>query len=396
MKTQILLVAFLFGTHAQAQSNAHSNAIVVESADDTQASVASAMPKKRRLVQFDEATNSVVEVEAAPVVEQRQPIYILNNQRQAVQEQPTTLVEAAPLAESRAEAMRKKRQGLEVNTEQKIVEKLEEARMEDEKARAERLFGNGFGSGRAEPAAPAYVQPVPEPIPVVVAPPAPVQAVAPVVVEKEEEKIDVRSEIKAAMAELNESVDKKDKQTYFIGGVVGLAEYPDAVNVKGNVATGITVGMTTVERIVVEGSFLYSDYAVDDYSSYYPWKDLTQYNFAAAVKYQLLPGKFRPFAGGVVGCTYRKATERIANYAGYGTQTNNEGTSNAFDLGVAAGLDLQLTDSFAIGGEFRYLTNVSYRRDESIATPYSAAFSGHTPIEELDYYTVTFGGKFTF
>lgn len=387
MKTQILLLAILLGPQAQAQ-----NGYIVQNNDV----VPQTMPTKKRVVQFDEATNTVVEVEQTPVVEQRQPIYILNNQRQAVQEQPTTIVEAAPLSESRAEALRKRRQGLEVNTEQKIVEKLEEARMEDEKARAERLFGNGFGAGRPEQTAPAVIQPQPEPVPVVIAPQAPVQAVAPVVAETAEDRVDVRSEIKAAMEELSAKDEKTDKQSYFIGGVVGLSEYPDAVNVKGNVATGVTIGLVTEDRIVVEGSFLYSDYEVQDYMSYYPWKDLTQYNFSAAVKYQLLPGKLRPFAGGVVGYTYRKASDRYNSYAGYGASgSNGEGTSNAFDLGAAAGLDLQLTDSFSIGGEFRYMTNVSYRRDEKYPQYYGAA-TGQSPIEEMDYYTVTLGGKFTF
>ncbi len=385
MKVQLLVLALLMGAQAQAQNAYIGNEATVSP---------QALPKKKRVVQFDEATNTVVEVEAAPVVESRQPIYILNNQRAAVQEQPTTIVEAAPLAESRAEALRKRRQGLEVNTEQKIVEKLEEARMEDEKARAERLFGNGFSSGATQSA--PGVQPVAEPVPVVIAPPAPVQAVAPAPsIEKEEDKVDVRSEIKAAMDELNAKDETKDKQNYFIGGVVGLSEYPDATNVKGNVATGVTLGLVTDDRVVVEGSFLYSDYEVEDYSSYYPWKDLTQYNFSAAVKYQLLPGKLRPFAGGVVGYTYRKATDRYANYGYSAAGNNNEGTSNAFDLGVAAGLDLQLTESFAIGGEFRYMTNVSYRRDESYPG-YNQASLGQAPIEELDYYTITLGGKFTF
>ncbi len=382
---QVLIAALLAGAHAHAQ-----NAYVVEG-NDTIVAPPSAMPKKKRVVQFDEATNTVVEVEApSPVVENRQPIYILNNQRAAVQEQPTTLVEASPLSESRAEALRKRRQSLEVNTEQKIVEKLEEARMEDEKARTERLFGNGFSSGATQ--APA-VQPVAEPVPVVVASPAPVQAVAPSV--ESEEKVDVRSEIKAAMAELNAKDEEKGRQSYFIGGVVGLSEYPDANNVKGNVATGVTLGLVTEDRVVVEGSFLYSDYQVEDYISYYPWKDLTQYNLSAAVKYQLLPGKLRPFAGGVVGYTYRKASDRYGSYGGYGAGRNREGTSNAFDLGAAAGLDLQLTDRFAIGGEFRYMTNVSYRRDDLPSGMQHAAL-GQSPIEELDYYTITLGGKFTF
>ena len=56
-------------------------------------------------------------------------------------QQPTTIVEAQPVQESRAELMRKARQNAEVSTEQKIVEKLEESRLREEQQprRAERL-----------------------------------------------------------------------------------------------------------------------------------------------------------------------------------------------------------------------------------------------------------------
>ncbi len=392
MKVQMILLAVLMGTQAEAQYPADSQgAVVVQST-----------PRPSRTVRYDEEANAVVE--DSP--NSRNPIVILNKNsgyqdtRQAVvQEQPVTIVEANPLSDSRAEAMRKRRQGLEVNTEQKIVEKLEEARMEDEKERAERLFGNGFESGRTEPAAPVYAPPAP---PVVVAAPAPVQGIS------EEDKAALRSEIREAITDSKKTSEPQD--TYFIGALVGMSEYPDAVNVKGNVATGLSVGMTTSDRIVVEGTFLYSDYEVDDYTSPFPYKDMSQYNFTTALKYQFLPGKLRPFAGGVVGYTYRKATNRYnpgtggyygggygGGYgSGYGTNPSNlEGTSNAFDMGVTAGLDLQITDSFVIGGDVRYMTNVSYRRESSVPNFWGQS-AGHSPVEELDYYTVMLGGKFTF
>ena len=70
--------------------------------------------------------------------------------RSVLKNQPTTYVEASPLVESRAEQMRKQRQQAELNTEQRIVEKLEQSRLEDEKDRAARLFGGKFTKGQSD------------------------------------------------------------------------------------------------------------------------------------------------------------------------------------------------------------------------------------------------------
>ena len=76
--------------------------------------------------------------------------------------QPTTVVEAAPVTESKAELMRKARQGEEVKTEQKIVEKLEESRLREEQQRAERLFGNKLDAPPAAAAATATAVATPD------------------------------------------------------------------------------------------------------------------------------------------------------------------------------------------------------------------------------------------
>ncbi len=382
MKTQIFAVALLMSGSVYAQ-----NQVTISGAQTA--------PQAQR---YDEATNTVVDVQPATVVETRSnPIVILNNHR--LQEQPPTVVEASPLTESQADRMRKQRQGLEVNTEQRIVEKLEEARMEDERARADRLFGNGF----TKPApAPAPVM-VAEPVPVVVAPQAPVQYIAPapqVVEVAKEDKVDVRSEIRLAMEEMNQKPAKK--QSYYIGALIGLSEYDAAENVNGNLATGVSVGTVTEDNIVLEGSFLFSEYQVDDYSQVaYPWKELSQYGLQAAVKYQLLSGKLRPFAGAVLGYTHRTATNRQL-YAsnGWGGAVSNEpppgeGSSMAIDAGLTAGLDLAVSSGFSLGGEARYMTNVASKREFGNWNDWEAN-NGLTPIEEMDYYTISVNGKFTF
>jgi len=400
MKTQVMFaaLAILVGGSVYAQQATVSGNQVAQPAQSGQ-------------LKYDEASNAVVEVQPATVVETRpNPIVILNN-NQRLQEQPPTNVEASPLVESNADRMRKQRQSLEVNTEQKLVEKLEDSRMSDERDRADRIFGNSFVKPTPAPApvappapAPVVVAPVAEPVPVVVAPqPAAVQAVAPapqVVEAPKEDKVDVRSEIRLAMEELNKQ--EKPKQTYYIGGMVGMSEYDHADNVRGTIATGLTVGTVTEDRIVIEGSLLYSEYAVDDYTqSSYPWKDLEQYGIQAAVKYQLLPGKLRPFAGAVLGYTHRTASNRdLYGQDAFGNAVttpapSGESTSQAFDVGVTAGVDLALSNSFSIGGEARYMTNVASKRDNGDWNNWYST-NGVTPIEELDYYNITVNGKFTF
>ncbi|MBV2168346.1 MAG: hypothetical protein KUL82_06530, partial [Bdellovibrio sp.] len=128
-----------------------------------------------------------------------QPIYILNQatptstaqlQQSQIQKQPTTVIEASPLSESRAEQIRRARQDAELQTEQRIVEKLEQSRMEDEKKRAGVLFGDKFNqldNGQQQQQAvqqPVYAQPV---------------QVQQVVEPKENTRDIVREEIAAAM-----------------------------------------------------------------------------------------------------------------------------------------------------------------------------------------------------
>jgi hypothetical protein len=91
----------------------------------------------RRVAQNDEATKEV----NININTNANTNSAAQAQQQAVQ-QPTTVVEASPVVESKAEVLRKQRQNAELATEQKIVEKLEDSRLQEEKARADRLFGD--------------------------------------------------------------------------------------------------------------------------------------------------------------------------------------------------------------------------------------------------------------
>lgn len=422
MKVIIAILAFVMLSQAQAQVDPSAD----QSATLQPAQTLPAAPKKRAVL-YDERTNELVEVQPQVPAETQQaatvasPIYILNNQKyqgyqgtqqssgQAqIQEQPTTIVSDTPLTSSPADHMRKKRQDAESTTEDGIVQALEKARMDDEIRRRDR-FNSAIGSGVSESgaqAAPQQVPVAPPPQPIVVQPV--IQKVVPVPVtldeeegdeeevvstkskKQEEPNVDIRSEIRAAVKEA--TAKPEEKSQFFISGLVGLGKYPDVVNVRGNVASGFVLGLVTADRVIAEGSFIYADYELEDM-----WRtnsvnpafprivDMRQYNFGMAIKYQLLPGRLRPNVGVMANYVRRSFEEHSYEFR----------TSDAFDVGLVTGLDLYLTEVFAIGVDFRYATNVSYRDNTSYRTSFVYPQS-RNEIERLDYYTGTLSGKFSF
>ena len=377
---------------------------------------AEAQSPQKRVVKIDETTGELVDVTeaqeaTAPVA--TPGIVILNNQKSnqlsnqqtsqsAIQDQPTNVIEDSPLNMSAAERRRRERQSLEMQTEQKIVEKLEDARMEDERNRSERLFNKGFGSrDESSQVAPQQVQ--------VIQAPAAVVPVAPVVVEKEEPKVNVREEIRAALEDMKPK-EEAPATKYYMQGLAGVGSYPDASNVRGDMALGFGLGIVTPDRIVAEGTFQYSQFSVAEGQnfSYYqpgyggaasgiPFTKATQYNFQAAVKYQILGGRIRPVVGVIAGYTYRSYEQNsmYGSYYGMGYQNLNNASTNAFDVGGLVGVDIQVTDSFSIGGDFRYMKNIGYRGNNDYTTMYTLP-APYKRLEEINYFLASLVGKFTF
>ena len=407
MKSLIAILALIMVSQANAQNNygAQQGAQPLP--------VARQAPKA---VMYDERTNELVEVQpqvqpqAQPQQPQVQvqtqaeaaqsaPIYILNNQRlqgyqgaQAqIQEQPASLVQDAPLKNSAAESMRKQRHGAEDATEDGIVQALEKARLDDEVRRRER-FNSAIApvESSAPPAAPQYapVQPVQtqQVVPVVIA--APQAKIETPAVEKEEkeEKVDIKSEIRAALQE-NESAKKPAQTRNYISALAGQGAYPDVINVKGNGAVGVALGLVTPEGVVAEGSFLYGSYDLENlFTAYTRITTMKQFNFAGALKYQLLSGRIRPSLGGVAGYTRRSYSE---------DQATDFLTSDALDAGVVGGVDISLTDSLSIGLDMRYLWNISYKQNSQNTRSFVYQ-GGANPVEALQYYTAALAAKFTF
>lgn len=361
-----------------------------------------------------------------PVTVQSQQQAEQASAQQQLQKQPLTVIEAAPLTDSKAEVLRKNRQDAELATELTIVEKLEQSRLEDEKRRAEALFGDKFNSmmenNQKQNATAVIVQQqegngqqtaviaVEQAASAPAAAPAVVEVVA---VEKVEDEVSaaekaemdrdlIRGEVSAALAELKQEEPKKKSSTY-VAGIIGAGDYPDAQNVRGQYALGFEVGQKFENKVIVAGSFLYSNYQVEqrDGGCYYDQfgqyncfpriTDMNQYSTSAVLKYQLFNGSLKPEVGGLVSYTYRTFTD-----SQFGTSDQSV-SSQAFDMGLLAGAAVDLDETFSLGFDFRYMWNLSARYDNSFQQTFSQPGLRNTkPIEQINYYTLGVSARASF
>lgn len=362
-----------------------------------------------------------------------QPIYVVNPQvsqgtvqvqpQSTVQKQPTTIIEASPLTESRAESLRKSRQDAELSTEAKIVEKLEQSRLEDEKRRAQLLFGDKLNSqpdsNTTQPAAPAPVAPQQQGPQIIIIPQqvAPAPTPVPVVEKADAEAVvdeKVESEVDAAVASemslpVEPIVHVPVGKRYFTG-LIGVNEINSSA-VKSNYALGFSFGTKYDDTYSVEGTFLYSNSEVENvrnpyfYNPFGPQQqvnlfDMNQYSGSMALKYYLLSGMVKPVIGGIGQYSYREFQWSDKN----GFQRNlSSSTSHAFDIGASAGVEVEFSPKMRMGFDVRYMKNIAVNRDYSTdVLRYSngapltlqqiqdADFGYRTPIEELDAYSYTF------
>jgi hypothetical protein len=316
--------------------------------------------------------------------------------------QPTTVVEATPLEDSKAERLRKARQEREVETEQKIVEKLEESRLEDEKKRAEKLFGGKLEKeeekAEAAPVAPpVYTEHQMPQQQVVISAPEEKKVTAD---DLENTKKEILDAVKAEQSVKMEAPKvEKPSNRYYISGLIGTADYPSAANIEGKGAGGILVGAEMPNDFMVEGGLLYSNYFIDDFfwvTGDPIFKEMDQYNLGLAVKYSPLSGRFKPIVGASANYTYRKYFDRaIYTWQGVYLPNESEATTSAFDLGFLAGLEIGISDGFSIGIEYRYNTNLIYRSDSEIIDRMYRA-EGSKLVEETAYSLITVGAKVMF
>ncbi len=353
-------------------------------------------------------------------------VVVVEDDSEIVQREPVTYIEASPLRESRAEQIRKQRQEAEVETEMKIVEKLEVSRMEDEKTRAQVLFGKQFdqllnpSSQQQQQQQPTYH-----------APPV-VQSEPQVVPVQEKEDDGLKNEIRDLVSEIRvkkeETKPEKQYKTYFT--LFGAMPDYDAKNVKTNSGFGIGIGMQELgSRWIFEGSLMYSQHDIEEdydghcYNNYsggyysggyedlycnygsYDIVKVDQYSLLAASKYMILDQRIKPFVGPVLAYHYRKYQHDI---------WDKYSTSHAVDVGLSAGVAFEVTDSFLISGDFKYMmlnvfkntgdAEYDYRdAKRSRTSSYSSSRRGRynwndhgRPLEEVEQYIFTINAIFSY
>jgi hypothetical protein len=68
------------------------------------------------------------------------------------------------------------------------------------------------------------------------------------------------------------------------------------------------------------------------------------------------------------------------------------------DMGITTGASLDVTESFAVGLDFRYMWNLTNKVNGSSLqkSSISPSSSSDTPIEQLSYWSTSLVGKLTF
>lgn len=360
-------------------------------------------------------------------------------ENRSVQKQPMTVIEASPLVESRIDRLRKSRQDHETQTELSLAEKLEESRIMDERRRAEALFGDRFNimvkdkaqvniqktenQGVSEQTIPAPIviqqpvqqpvaQPAPQPVqpqvilqPIVIqsAPAAKDQAKSPDRIEREVERADVISEQTAnskqtANALTQEEPTAEGNRPYF-SAIVGMGEYANATNVRGNYSIGVGLGTKVKGNFLVEGEFLIGNSDIEQWDSG-PWgwdpnypriTAMNQYSFNGILKYQIGNSTVRPVVGGLIGYTYRTFADRQLGFA------NNDATSHAVDFGLVLGVDFEVSKNVTIGVDYRYISNLYNRAgDSGFQQRFSQVIQSNNAIEKFNQQIISILGRFTF
>ncbi len=303
-----------------------------------------------------------------------------------------------------ASDIKNSRKNLEYKTDEKVIEKLEWSRIEDEKDRADRLFGNRLDKKHDDYKNDGYEKEDEYKKPAVV------------VVEKPAYEVPNKAEEKADYNDVTAYSSNSFWQQAYIAPMIGVMN-TSASNVSSDMSTGLAFGSRFATNFSVEGSFLYSDLTMDsnlneviDNETYASFKSADQYTFGLGVAYHFNQwGMFVPKIAGLLGYTYREFDQTRFG--------NGSGSSTAVDAGIGIGADMMITKNVSIGAELRWMSNMSYSRDNSELDGSRSDLSrnsrygrngsrydrygrtsGETvaPLEEASYQMFLVNGKFNF
>jgi len=313
------------------------------------------------------------------VAAQPQPIYIMQAPTVQAQQQPTTTVEGNSIRESKVDQLRKQREEVERQTEEKLIQRLEDDRLSSEKDRADRLLNPANPANLKNDNSQAVQQGPANPL---IGQPAQAVGNAPVQV------VPAAGQVEAAVPAAPLDQQQEEKSVLQVGGVVGVGEYPTVSNVTGVYAAGVDVGLIMPGGLGVEGTFLYSSYDVNVMTItplQAPLVRMDQMNVDAALTYRFLSGRVRPLVGVLAGYTRRSFQDAIY-FSGYQNQST---ISHSIDYGLIAGVDIAIAKKFSVGADIRYFINMSSRTDN----PYAYSTAIGKPIDSLNYYFATLNLK---
>jgi len=313
--------------------------------------------------------------------------------------QPSTVVEAAPMTESKAQRIRKSRQSEELRTEQMIAEKLEEERLREEQERVNRLFGKKNDvksieqqtvSAPAEEAVPA-VSPakvnavISEKLEIVQpsASPSSQALMAPVLVP-------VQAPASAEPVDATESARRLEYGTF-----VAVPSY-SASNIRSNFGLGFNVSTMIAPEWALEGSFMYSNYFVDTFWRYGLFSEMNQYDLNATTKYYWQFGSIRPYLGVTSGIVFRTYTDRVKQGVYWNANPNTDQESTySMVLGAVAGAEMQVSRSVVISAGIEYLHPIMNQSNFDYSS-FSMAPGDSRAVEDFDYMVLKFGGRISF
>lgn len=316
--------------------------------------------------------------------------------------QPTTVVEATPLTLSKAEELRKSREETEIDTERKIVEKLEQSRIDSERKRQQEII-NAFGGGAAAaakaeevaPAAPAVVAPQQPQVVILQAAPVPPAPATAIEASKGASIDDVRSAVREELRASQPIEEEKKKSANFISANVGLLDY-DSADIQTIGALHLTFGKAFEDRWAVDFGLGLASAYVDE--SAFAYRKLDQASLDLGARFFILTGRIRPSVGALVSYVDRRYSSLRDSTTGQPLDYPKL-NSSALEGGLVAGVDFMISENLALGAEYRYMSNITHKySDEVLNTPgYRNAVGGYvTPLEERDSQFFGFIAKYLY
>ncbi len=187
-------------------------------------------------------------------------------------------------------------------------------------------------------------------------------------------------------------VPSENGETDFYVGILGGAlTYPFQNSTpEFSGAGGVVLGMPIGLDFWAEGGFLYSfQEAGTLQASSLGAEDVDHFGFSGALKstFGFSNNWIMPTAGVLLAYTYRRFN-------------GDERTSNAFDGGFSAGVEVAMNRAINVGFEGRYMRNFSYEAERAVSAERASQLSANQTttqdLESLDYWVLLLNAKMKF